>query len=238
MVLKKSELKKTFDGILAYFKDEETPEEKEKRLAEEAEAKKQEEEAKEAKDKKVKDDDMYADLDARLKRIEDMLMELLSEEDEEESETKDEDSEEEEEKKKEEKEIKDAEEAEKKEEEEKKQVEDAWPDFISTAEILVPGMGLVKPTKDHLKTFDSLKQEVILRSMDEYGEQIEKICSKNKVKALTRDALDIALTGAAQIVSATRNAKIQSASVNLSGMAVAQSVRDINKANKEAWKRS
>lgn len=201
--------------------------------------------------KKVFDDGM-ADFDARLKRIEDMLAELLSEED---AETEDAESEEkikeeakkegesEEEEKKEK--TKDAEEEKEKEEEEKrekKEVEDAWPDFISHADVLVPGIQLKKPTKDHRKKMDSLIADVLTQaSRGEDRNLIEPIIKVKDLKLMTTDALGVAFMAASQIVTISRNGKVQTKDASqLSKKGIHQfdtaaNIANINKMNRERY---
>ena len=204
----------------------------------EEEKKKKDAEAKEAKDKKTKDEgeDKYAGLDARLKKIEDMLAELLSEEQTEDSEIE----------KKIALEVKDAEEAEakKKEEEaaekkedEKKETADCaaqWPDLVSHADILVPGIKLRKPTKDHRATMDSIKVEVLTKALDDadYGKEIAKLFPRKGLAKMTTDALDVAFLAASGVVAARRNARVQSKDVKVHNFADARSVAQINAANK------
>ena len=207
-------------------------EEKKKKDAEAEEAK--------AKDKKTKDDgeDKYAGLDARLKKIEDMLAELLSEEQTEDSEIE----------KKIALEVKDAEEAEakKKEEEAEKEKEEKkgtadcaaqWPDLISHADILVPGIKLRKPTKDHRATMDSIKVEVLTKALDDadHGKEIEKLIPRKGIAKMTGDALDVAFLAASGVVAARRNARVQNKDVKVHGFEVAKSVAQINKANQEFY---
>lgn len=242
---------KFFDGLA-----EETEEEKTARLKKEKEDK----EAAEAKDKKTKDDDQYAGLDERLKKIEDMLAELLSEENATEDseieknialeikdadETKKEAEEaDKEQKKKEEEEAakRKEEEKEKKEEEEKekKEVEDAWPDFISHAEVLVPGMSLKKPTSR--KTMDAIKVDVLEKATAGEDKDVVAPLFKGKdLKKMTTDSLDVAFFAASQIVATKRNSQIQTkdarqlAKEGKHQFADARTIAEINKANKAAY---
>jgi uncharacterized protein len=220
---------------------EETEEEKKKREAEEAKKaeEKKEQEAKDA--KKTKDDAMEGRLgavEADLKEIKGMLQELLSEE---EGETQDaeaiakqiKDAEEAEAKKEEEKKAE-----EKKAEEEKKETSDCeaqWPDLVSHAEILVPGLKLVKPTKDHYKTMDGIKIDVLAKAVAnaDYGEEIGKLFKVKNLSKLTTDALDVAFLAASGVVASRRNRKIQRSSAKgVHDQAVARTVAEINAANK------
>lgn len=257
----KSRFMKFFDSL-----EDETEEEKAARLAKEKEAtdkktKDQSEEEEAAKKRaeeeeaaKTKDQDAsIADLEARLKRIEDMLAELLSEEAETGDEDplpleiKDEDGEEEAKKKEEEvkkKEAEDAEEeeikaAEEKEEEEKKTTDAAWPELISRADILVPGIRLSKPTKDHLKELDEIKIDVLKKAVSGGDKEVlSPLLGKKKFRMMTTDALDIAFVAASEMVATKRNEKIQvkdGAKLKVHDFASARSVAEINKANKDFY---
>lgn len=221
--------------------------------------KKEEEEAAAAKDKKTKDegDDRLAAVESRLDRIENLLEALLSDDDESEAKdkkTKDDDDEEDDEKKKEsedadededdekkkkesETEDDDEEEEKKKEEEEKAEVNDAWPDFISKADVIDPGIRLRKPTKDHRKTFDSMKAEVLERACNsgDYGKDVKVLLSgRTGFKHMTSDALDVAFSAAAELIGQKRNKKVQQERVSTKDhkFSEARTIAQINEANK------
>jgi uncharacterized protein len=237
---------------------DETEEEKAKRLAEEAKANdaeetpeekaKREKEEAEAKEKETKDaEENRAELKAMIKEILAEIFEEMETEDadETEEEKKVREAAEAKEKEEAEKKTKDAEEAEakkeeekEKEKEEKKETEDAWPDFLSHADILVPGVKLVKPTKDHKKTMDSLKAAVLIQSTanEEYGKEVEKIFAGKDPKVMTTDSLDTAILAASVLVGSLRNGKIQkeaSQKVLTGDGQAATTAAKINQANKD-----
>jgi hypothetical protein len=245
----KEKLKKWFDSFPIRDEDmEETEEGKKAREEKEAKDKKVKDEAEEeekkkaegeAKDKKTKDDgdDRLCAVEKDVAEIKAMLAEILADE-----ETEDEDPDEEEKKKAEEeaakkKEAEDAECEVKKEEEEKKATEDAWPEVISRADILVPGISLNMPTRDHRKTLDSIKVKVLEEAFRGANkEDLKPILEGKQLKTMTTDALDMAFVGASQIITAKNNAKVagKSAFSTTDGSA-ARTARDINKANKEFY---
>jgi len=245
---------------------EETEEEKAARLAAEEEAKKAEEEAKkaeeeakqaeeakkkEAQDKKTKDDveGRIAALESAIGEIKAMIAELLSIEEDEETHDSDEDDEEKkrlEEEEKKAQEAKDAaeaeeEEAKKKEEEEKEKQETAdcesvWPDLVSRAEVLSPSYKPRKPTKDHRRTMDSIKKEVLLRALkEEAKDEVSKVLAGKDLRKMTSDALDVAFVAASEVVAAKRNGRLCTGKVKMHDFASARSVAEINKANKEFY---
>lgn len=248
-------MRKWFDSCPV--KDEETEEEKAAREAKEAEEK--EKETKDAIAKQIKDQDSsIADLEARLKRIEDMLEELLAEEESDEA-TEDQDPDEEAKKKEEEEaaakvaeEAKKAEddaaeleaeekkkEEEEKEAEEKKTADAAWPELVSRADVLVPGIRLSKPTKDHLKAISEIKIDLLKKAVSGGDKDVlTPMLGNKKFKAMTTDALDVAFVAASELVAAKRNSKIQvkdGSELKIHSFATAKSVADINKANKDFY---
>lgn len=235
---------------------DQSEEEEQKKINEGIEERKKAWEAEQAKkdESKTRDQDTsIADLEARLKRIEDMLAELLSEE----AETgdgdplplviKDQDGEEEAKKKEAEakkKEAEDVEEeeikaAEEKEDEEKKTTDAAWPELISRADILVPGIRLSKPTKDHLKELDEIKIDVLKKAVSGGDKEVlTPLLGNKKFRVMTTDALDIAFVAASELVATNRNKKIQVADgtkLKVHDFAEARTVADINKANKDFY---
>jgi hypothetical protein len=262
---------KFFDSL-----EDETEEEKAARLAKEAEEKKtkdaEEDEdkkkaaeeaakaAEEAKEKETKDQDdgKLADLEERLKRIEDMLAELLSEESETEDEDplpleiKDDAPDDEEKKRLEEEEAAkkaksedDAaaeEEAKKKEEEEeeaKKTTDALWPDLISRADILVPGIRLTKPTKDNMAALDEIKVDLLKKAVSGGDKDVlTPLIGDRSFRKMTTDALDITFVAATEVVAAKRNSRIQvkdARGLKTHDFATARTVADINKANKDFY---
>lgn len=252
----KDKLKAWLDSFPIKDEDmEETEEEKAARLAAEEEAKKAEEaKKKEAEDKKTADDveGRIAELESAVQEIKAMIAELLSiEEDEEDEETHDSDEDDEEKKRLEEEEkkaqeAKDAaeaeeEEAKKKEEEEKEKQETAdcesvWPDLVSRAEVLSPSYKPRKPTKDHRRTMDSIKKEVLLRALkEEAKDEVSKVLAGKDLRKMTSDALDVAFVAASEVVAAKRNGRLCTGKVKMHDFASARSVAEINKANKEFY---
>lgn len=248
----KDKLKAWLDSFPIKDEDmEETEEEKAARLAAEEEAKKAEEaKKKEAEDKKTADDveGRIAELESAVQEIKAMIAELLSIEEDEETHDSDEDDEEkkrleEEEKAQAAKDAAEAEEAEakKKEEEEKEKqetadCESAWPDLVSRAEVLSPSYKPRKPTKDHRRTVDSIKKEVLLRALkEEAKDEVSKILAGKDLRKMTSDALDVAFVAASEVVAAKRNGRLCTGKVKMHDFASARSVAEINKANKEFY---
>jgi len=251
----KEKMMKWFDSCPV--KDEDV----EEKLTPEQEAEKkkiEEEKTAEAKDKRFKDqEEKVGDLEGRLKRIEDMLAELLSEDDGETEDAdplpkqiKDQELDEEEKKKLEEEAAKkkEAEDAaveeekkaeEEKEEEEKKTTDAAWPELISRADILVPGIRLSKPTKDHLKGLDEIKIDILKKAVSGGDKEVlTPLLGNKKFRVMTTDALDIAFVAASELVATNRNKKIQVADgtkLKVHDFAEARTVADINKANKDFY---
>lgn len=238
----KEQFLKFFDSL--GIKDEDVKETEEEKAAREAKEKE------EAEAKKTKDaDDKFADLESRLKRIEDMLAELLSEENETEDEAAEteeqkaareaKEKEEAEKKTKDEAEAKEKEEKEAAEEKEKETTDAMWPDLISHAEILVPGIALVKPTKDRLITLDAIKVEVLEKAVaGEHKKELEPILKGRDLKKMTTDTLDMAFIAASEAVAASRNGKIQTkdgSKLKVHDFATARTVAEINAFNKKFY---
>jgi hypothetical protein len=258
----KEKVKKWLDSFPIRDADmEETEEEKKAREEKEAKDKKacdeaaeaeqkekEEKEKKEAEDKKTKDgDDRLEALEKDVAEIKSLLKELLSEEatEDEEPETKEEKKEEAEEKKEaEDKKTKDEEEEAKKEEEkEKKETEDSWNDIVSHSDILVPGISLNKPTKDHRKTTDAIKADVLEKALNSnLRDVLAPILVGKDLKKMTTDTLDAIFKASSQIVTVKRNSSLvggkqPKAFATTDGGASAK-VREIQKANKDFYKKA
>lgn len=213
------------------------------------------------KEKDTKDDDGLAAISARIDALESRVNEVLSliqelaeeesaetgdedpdkdddkkDQDDDKKETGDEDDKDDD-KDKDKKETGDEDDDEKKEEEEKKEVNDSWPEFLSYADILVPGKKLVKPTKDHRKTFDNMRIDILETAMEDdlFGAEIEKLAGKRGFHKLTGDALDVAFIAASNIAAGKRNSTVQKKTIDNKMNGAAQTVADINKKNKEFW---
>jgi uncharacterized protein len=245
------------------IKDGDGPDDKE---AEEAKEEAKEEEQKPAEDKKTKDED--GGLEERIALVESKVDEILGllkgllEDDEEETPTsdkkaKDEDEDPEdkeddnkesededpEDKEDDNKESEDAdgddEEAkEKAEEKEKAEVEDAWPDLLYHAGILLPDLKIRKPTKDYKVTMDAIKADILDKASinNDYGAGVQRLLAgKSSFRHMTSDALDVALNAASEMVAKMNNSKIQRAKSADHGFPVARTVADINKMNKDFY---
>jgi hypothetical protein len=207
------------------IKDEDS-EQAEAELKAELEKKEKEEEAEEKKekeetsDKKTKDNDgsieaRLAALESRMDDTLDVLEELMAEDSDEEEE--------------------------KKEEAEKKEVEDSWPDFVSYADVLIPGVRVVKPTRDHRRTMDSIKVGILTEVLadKEMKPIIAGVVGRKDLSKMTHDSLDVMFRAASQLVGQSRNRKVQSVSVSVKDhiQPVARTVADINQKNKDFWKK-
>jgi uncharacterized protein len=234
------------------IKDEDSEQAEAELEAELEKQKKEEEEGADDKDKtadkKTKDDD--GDFDSRLAALEskmddilDLLEDLMAEEETEQKteDDDDDDDEKDDDKKDTEDDDDDGEDNEKEKGAGKKEVEDSWSDFVSYADVLLPGVRLVKPTRDHRRTMDSIKVGILNEVLTDKEMQpiISGIVGGKNLAKMTHDSLDVMFRAASQLVGQSRNRKVQNSSVTVKDhiQPVARAVADINQKNKDFWKK-
>jgi hypothetical protein len=143
--------------------------------------------------------------------------------------------------------IKDAEAAEEaeaeKETKEKNETADCdatWNETAHAAEILFPGMHLRKPTKDHGSRMREIKITALRGASlrPDSKDVVEKIVKGRAFSKMTNDALDVAFTGAAELLSALNNGKVGRGSIAIEtkDFGSLSKIQEIEKANKKFYK--
>ena len=168
----------------------------------------------------------------KLNKLEELIMQLIGGE----TEPTDEGETEEEKQKRleEEQAIKDAEEEAEKEDEELK---GEFQDVAATATLIDPSIVINQPNKGYKKFYTQLKKTTLKRGMTgDHAKTVKSLLRGKTVDSLNDGELDTAFVSAAHIISMTRDASIKiNTDFNKKGNTV--TVSDINKKNKEFWKR-
>jgi len=181
------------------------------------------------------DEEATPDLNAvveKLNKLEELIMQLIGGE----TESTDEGETEEEKQKRleEEQAIKDAEEEAEKEDEELKS---EFQDVAATATLIDPSIVINQPNKGYKKFYSQLKKTALKRGMTgDHAKTVKSLLRGKTVDSLNDGELDTAFVSAAHIISMTRDASIKiNTDFNKKGNTV--TVSDINKKNKQFWKR-
>jgi len=225
-------------------KDEDLSEEEMEKLEKEADTTEEEKEKikdkRMAKDKKVKDDEGEIDLTKQVEKLTDIVEALVTSTGEAQSnfDKKFKDVEAKvEELKALDKKAKDADEEDDDEEKEKIEAKDCdliWPDIAARADVLSPGIKLVKPTKDHSKSLEAIKKEAIKAAYATDKDTIAPIVKIKSLDKLTGDSLDSIFVAASELIQNRNNIKTKDSVVFKSKEAQSE-IQKINARNKEFY---
>lgn len=126
-----------------------------------------------------------------------------------------------------------------KEEREKMEAKDCdsvWHDVAYRADLLSPGMRLNKPIKDHKSVLQGIKKKALKDSFTTDSEIISEIVKKDKIDALSVDAIDIAFIAASDAIK-NKNNKMVTDSISMGAKIVTNDIRSIQERNKKFWGR-
>jgi hypothetical protein len=126
-----------------------------------------------------------------------------------------------------------------KEEREKMEAKDCdsvWHDVAYRADLLSPGMRLNKPIKDHKSVLQGIKKKALKDSFTTDSEIISEIVKKDKIDALSVDAIDIAFIAASEAIKNKNNRMVRD-SISSSAKTVTNDIRSIQERNKKFWGR-
>ena len=126
-----------------------------------------------------------------------------------------------------------------KEEREKMEARDCdsvWYDVAYRADLLSPGMRLNKPIKDHKSVLQGIKKKALKDSFTTDSEIISEIVKKDKIDALSVDAIDIAFIAASEAIKNKNNRMVRD-SISSSAKTVTNDIRSIQERNKKFWGR-
>jgi len=135
------------------------------------------------------------------------------------------------------KKAKDADEEDDDEEKEKIEAKDCdsiWPDIAARADVLSPGIKLVKPTKDHMKSLEAIKKEAIKAAYATDKDTIAPIVKIKSLDKLTGDSLDSIFVAASELIQNRNNIKTKDSVVFKSKEAQSE-IQKINARNKEFY---
>lgn len=129
----------------------------------------------------------------------------------------------------------DEEDDEEKEKIEAKDCDTVWPEVAAKADVLAPGIKLVKPTKDHMKSLDIIKREAIKAAYTSDKDTIAPVVKIKTIDKLSGDSLDVVFISAAELIQNRNNIKTKDSVVFKSKEAQSE-IQKIQKANNDFWK--
>jgi hypothetical protein len=187
-----------------------------------------EEEKKEiAKDKKVKDEEEKEEK----KEVEDEEGDGIEKAEVKELKNLDADEEE----KKEEKTEDTDEEEKEKEKMEAKDCDSCWQDVAARAEILSPGIKLVKPTKDHKKFLNQIKAKALKSALTTDSDVVSSIIKRKNPDKLSSEALDIAFDACSDAVINKNNKVVKDSIIVRDTKHLVSTIQSINDMNKKFY---
>ena len=128
----------------------------------------------------------------------------------------------------------DEEDDEEKEKTEAKDCDTVWPEVAARADVLSPGIKLVKPTKDYMASLDTIKKEAIKSAYTTDKETIAPIVKIKSLDKLSGEALDSVFVAASEIIQNRNNVKTKDSVVFKSKEAQSE-IQKINARNKEFY---
>lgn len=129
----------------------------------------------------------------------------------------------------------DEEDDEEKEKIEAKDCDTVWPEVAAKADVLAPGIKLVKPTKDYMKSLDIIKREAIKAAYTSDKDTISPVVKIKTIDKLSGDSLDVVFISAAELIQNRNNIKTKDSVVFKSKEAQSE-IQKIQKANNDFWK--
>jgi hypothetical protein len=220
-------------------KDADTTEEEKEKIKDKRMAKDKTAKDKKAKDKKTGDEEGEIDLTKQVEKLTDIVEALVTSTGEAQSnfDKKFKDVEAKvEELKALDKKAKDADEGDEEEKEkiEAKDCDSIWPDIAARADVLSPGIKLVKPTKDHMKSLDNIKKEAIKAAYVTDKDTVAPVVKIKSLDKLEGDSLDSVFIAASELIQNRNNIKTKDSVVFKSKEAQSE-IQKINARNKEFY---
>ena len=220
-------------------KDADTTEEEKEKIKDKRMAKDKAAKDKKAKDKKTGDEEGEIDLTKQVEKLTDIVEALVTSTGEAQSnfDKKFKDVEAKvEELKALDKKAKDADEGDEEEKEkvEAKDCDSIWPDVAARADVLSPGIKLVKPTKDFIKSLDAIKKEALKNAYVTDKDTVAPVVKIKSLDKLTGDSLDSIFIAASELIQNRNNIKTKDSVVFKSHEAQTE-IQKINARNKEFY---
>jgi hypothetical protein len=123
---------------------------------------------------------------------------------------------------------------EEKEKIEAKDCDSCWPDVAARADVLSPGIKLVKPTKDFIKSLDAIKKEALKNAYVTDKDTVAPVVKIKSLDKLTGDSLDSIFIAASELIQNRNNIKTKDSVVFKSHEAQTE-IQKINARNKEFY---
>jgi hypothetical protein len=133
--------------------------------------------------------------------------------------------------------VSDEEDPDDKEEREKTESKDCdsvWMDVAYRADLLLPGIRLTKPTKDHKIRLESIKRKALTGAYTADSETVKLAIGNHGIESLRGEALDIAFLAASNAVKEKNNKFVRDSVVSNTNE-VASEIRSMNEKHKKFW---
>ena len=114
-----------------------------------------------------------------------------------------------------------------------------WTNTISRADVIAPGIVAPKPKAANLKkVVSAVKRRALSEGLTkDHASIIKPLLRGRKVTQLSEDALETAFVAAYEMIRRANNAKLQKKSMQMKDLSSHSELAEINKRNKEFWKR-
>lgn len=130
----------------------------------------------------------------------------------------------------------DSEEKEKEKQEDAKTCDSMFHDIAFRADLLLPGIKVVKPTKDHMKFLDKIKVKALKSAFTSDAEVVESIVKGEDIDKLDRKGLHIAFVAVSNAIKERNNRFVKDSVITNTNSSVS-TIRDMNQRHKEFWGR-